>query len=255
MVICRNHNWFHGVTGPLEPVRIGNIHDATPAMTRQQAARVAFYRALIELVHILRGQILVAEVSTSMEAPPGDNIAAILLWLPPNKRLGALDIATLWRSGFIPLMVPWRYGVTGFHRIDVVYEANVKSMFAKTLKAVPPNGYREHDCGFVQMVAINPSHAGKGYAATLLKYQIDRHFQEYPDRPVVLDTTTTNAIKVYEKLGFRLLAETPVDTGTDAGGFPLSPNADEATKKLARETCVQRVMLLLPPERALDFDP
>lgn len=228
-------------------------------MTRYQATRVHFYRSLINLVSFWGGLVLVAEVPGSGTAN-GVNIGAIMMWLPPHVREGTFGLFQIWRSGFLSLIAPWTYGLTGVYRITSVFEAHVKSMFEKTLKDIPPNGYKEEECGFVQMIAANPAHAGKGYASALLKHQMGEHFNQFPDKPVILDTTTQQGLKTYVRLGFELLAETPVDTGTDAGGIRLKATADEATRKLAKETCIQRIMIKVPPgappaEVTPDFEP
>jgi GNAT superfamily N-acetyltransferase len=174
------------------------------------------------------------------------DIGAILLWLPPEKRLSAFNIFTLYNSGFLSVMLPWHYGLTGLHRVLLVFEENIHKMWSRTLPDLPPHGFKEGDCGFVQMLAANPKFAGKRYASALLDYQVRQHFVEFPDRPVILDTTTLQGIRAYERLGFRLLAETPVETGTDAGGIRLKKDASEEVKREAREVCVQRIMAKLP---------
>jgi GNAT superfamily N-acetyltransferase len=141
-------------------------------------------------------------------------------------------------------MLPWNYGLGARHRIEDVFEANIKHMFAETL---PPRGVKHEECGFVQMIVSNQAYAGKGYASALLTHQLEQHFAEFPKAPVVLDTTTVSAIRVYERLGFELLAEKPVDTGTDARGILLKKDADEATREAARKMCIQRIMIKMPP--------
>lgn len=197
---------------------------------------------------MIGGFVVVAEVPRSGDNDSaGENdIGAILLWLPPSKRLGALDLITLWRSGFLSLLLPWHYGLTGMYRIQMVFEENVHSMFAKTLPEVLPSGLKDSDCAFIQMIASNPKYAGKRYASGLFKYQMEQHFAQYPDRPVILDTTTTQGIRAYERLGFKLLAEVPVETGTDAQGIRLKSDASEEIKRQAKETCIQRVLVKLP---------
>ncbi|KEF53235.1 uncharacterized protein A1O9_10683, partial [Exophiala aquamarina CBS 119918] len=241
-----NHNWFHGVSEALAPVAIGSIGAQTPPMSRYQATRVYFYRSLINLVSLWGGLVLVAEVPGPGTAN-GINIGAIMMWLPPHVREGTFGMFQVWRSGLLSLLAPWRYGLSGFYRITAIFEANVKSMFEKRLKGVHPGGYKEEECGFVQMIAINPAHAGKGYASALLKHQVEKHFAQYPDKPVILDTTTKQGLNAYGRLGFELLAQIPVDTGTDVRGIRLKTNADESARKLAKETCVQRVMIKVPP--------
>jgi len=214
-------------------------------MTSLQRCRVRFYRCVLRMTRLLGGEVLVAQVPSSTAtagdpAPSADDdvdIGGILLWMPPSKRLSGLGLLTLWQSGFFGLVAPWNYGLTGLYRIEAVFEANTHAMFAKTL---PEN---QRDCALVQMIAINPKYAGKGYASALLKYRIEQHFKELPDRPVILDTSTVYGVRAYEKLGFKLLAQMPVDTGTDATGIKLKANPDSEIVRLAKETCIQRVLV------------
>jgi GNAT superfamily N-acetyltransferase len=175
-----------------------------------------------------------------------EDYGAILLWLPPGKQGGSAfeELPLLYRSGFLKLTLPWHYGPGAVHRIDSVYEANVHSMFDATLK---PRGIKEKECGFVQMLAVNPKRAGKGYASKLLQWRIDKHFEEFPDRPVILDTSTEQGVRTYERMGFELLDQKSVETNTDADGIRLSKGASDIEKEEARKICVQRVMLKMPP--------
>jgi GNAT superfamily N-acetyltransferase len=238
-----NHNWFHGVSQPLQPVGVGT-KTSTPRMTAAQRSRVAFYRGIINLTRSCNGGVFVVEVTGAAGAAEPE-VGAILMWFPPDVRPSTSPL-NLYRTGFLSLMLPWNYGLTGLYRVDMVFEANVKKMWEKTLPELSPKGLKEHECAFVQMLASNPKFAGKGYASALLKWGIEQHFLEFPDRPVILDTTTTQGIRAYERLGFKLLAETPVDTGTDKGGIKLKNGASEEVRKEAREICVQRVMAKLP---------
>src|SRR4051794_961915 len=89
----RNHNWFHNISEPLEPITLGTI-DSKPPMSKLQKSRVCFYRAVIRLTRLIGGSVNVAEVPSGEDA--GDSsktdIGAILLWFPPNVRMGALDL-------------------------------------------------------------------------------------------------------------------------------------------------------------------
>ncbi|KAL6252667.1 hypothetical protein RBB50_000386 [Rhinocladiella similis] len=242
-----NHNWFHGISEPLSPVDVGQVGGTTPPMTNLQKSRVKFYRSLINLTRLIGGEVLVADVPSSDDSRNADkDFGAIILWLPPFTRLGGFDIITLWRSGFLGLVLPWHYGLGGLHRIDSVFESNVHSMFSKTLPDLPPRGFKDKECGFLQMIASNPRYAGKGYASKLLKYQMAQHFVKHPDVPVILDTTTTQGIRAYERLGFKLLAEKPLDTGTDERGIRLKGPVDDQTRQMIRDTCIQRVLVKLP---------
>lgn len=224
----------------------GDVNSKPPPMTSLQQSRVRFYRSLIRMTRLIGGLVLVADVPSSTD-PANDEleVGAILLWLPPSRRLGDFDLITLWRSGFMGLMLPWHYGLTGFHRIQSIFEANIHSMFTKALPNLP-RGFKPENCGFIQMLASNPKHKGKRYASALLKFQIEQHFAQYPDTPVILDTTTTEGVRAYERLGFKLLGEMPVDTKTDASGIRLKSNASDELKREAKDTCIQRVMTKLP---------
>ncbi|KAK7885554.1 hypothetical protein LTR67_010347 [Exophiala xenobiotica] len=242
-----NHNWFHCVSEALRPVTVGRVNGEAPQMSKPQTSRVKFYRSLIRLTRLIGGSVMVAEVSSSGTANPVDkDFGAIILWLPPFNRLSDIDIITMWRSGMLGLIFPWHYGLKGFYRIMMVFEANVHSMFSKTLPDLPPKGFKEQECAFVQMIASNPDYAGKGYASKLLKYQMDQHFAQHSDKPVILDTTTHQGIRAYERLGFKLLAETPVTTDTDEKGIRLRNPVNEESRRRSKDTCVQRVMAKLP---------
>ncbi|KAL2414685.1 hypothetical protein ABEF95_001221 [Exophiala dermatitidis] len=247
-----NHNWFHGISKPLEPVQIGTVNGPTPPMTRRQKTRVRFYRSLVKLTRYLAGDsnVLVVDVPASgTDGTPGArDIGAILLWSPPGKRIKWYDTLNLVRSGNLALILPWHYGPSGFWRIEMIYEANVFSMFRKTLPDLPPSGFKEPQCGFIQMLATNSKYLGNGYASLVLKHRMDQHFVEFPDRPVILDTTTEQAIRAYTKLGYKILAQMPVDTGTDELGIWLSKSASEEVKRRGRETCIQTVMVKMPPQ-------
>jgi ribosomal protein S18 acetylase RimI-like enzyme len=227
------------------PIQFSDINYApSQPLSKIQQTRSDFYLSLLKLTRLIGGSIIVADTEPSGDGKGFDekDIGAILLWLPPGKRLHLFrDFMLLYRSGFISLIR--KYGLRGFYRINFVFEGNVESMFAKS---VPSFGCDPAECGFVQMVAINPSHAGKGHAAALLAHQMHNHFEEFPNRPVILDTTTVHAIRVYEKMGFKVLEERKVATGTDSDGIRLKVNVDPAVKAEAEETCIQRVMIKIP---------
>ena len=241
LMATRNHNWFHGISEPLKPLDTNphKAHTNIP-MTRTQDVRRRFYLALIKLTRLVDGGVLVADVRSDVGE---EDIGAILLWQPPLKRMPDFALTLLYQSGLLSLILPWNYGPGSFYRIDQIFEANVKKMLADTLG---PRGIKADECGFIQMIAANPRYAGKGYASALLKWQMEQHFEEFPERPVVLDTTTEQGIRTYTRLGYELLAEIPVNTGTDASGFKLRPGAFDEVKSEAKRTCVQRVMVKMP---------
>ena len=237
----RNHNWFHGIAEPLVPIDSSqSTAYENIRMTRTQDVRRRFYMALIKLTRRVNGKILVAEVETGSSEK---DIGAVLLWQPPFERMPDFALSLLYQSGLLSLILPWNYGPGGFYRIDQIFEANVKKMLADSLR---PRGIKADECGFIQMLAANPRFAGKGYASALLEWQMEQHFKQFPEHPVVLDTTTEQGIRTYTRLGYELLAEVLVNTGTDANGFKLKPGASDEVKSEAQRICVQRVMVKMP---------
>ena len=85
------------------------------------------------------------------------------------------------------------------------------------------------------MLASNGAYRGKGLARELLRWKIER-----TEGDVVLDTSTTQGTRTYERMGFKVLGETEVETRCDALGIRLAK-----TKQREEDTkCVQRVMML-----------
>jgi GNAT superfamily N-acetyltransferase len=214
-------------------------------LTPLQASRKQFYLSLIKLTRLHGGDISVNMVPHS-DDDSSEDYGAIILWLPPGKQGGSIltELPLLYRAGFLNLTFPWRYGPGAFHRIEGIYEANIRAMFESTLT---PRHIDPKACGFVQMVAANPKYAGNGYASKLMQWRIEAHLREFPDRPVILDTSTEQGVRTYVKMGFELLDQMSVETGTDALGIKLKKHADDGVKEEARRICVQRVMLKIPP--------
>ncbi len=254
-LVCtkRNHNWFHSAVEPLPPVTVGSVGDDTPiTMTSTQKSRVRFYRSVIRMTRLLGGDVMVAEVDDNEADSSSKDFGAILLWLPPGKRLGAFDVVNLWRSGLLGTVLPWHYGLTGLYRIEVTFEGKANAMFAEALPKLPPHGFKQEECGYVQMLASNPKYAGRRYASQLLKHQLHQvHFPQYPDRPVILDTSTAQAQRAYEGLGFRLLGQRSVPTDADERGIRLPKGGSaaalsEEARQRIKETCIIRAMARLP---------
>ena len=200
------------------------------------------------------GTISVAE---SLPSAPVHTIAAVLLFLPPHVRSSPLAPRILWNAGFLGAM--WGYGPRGIYRILGVFGANADRMFGKALSEF---GLKAEQCGFVQTIARNPEWKGeRGAAGQLLQWEMKRFWrggksgkgvEDMGSRdlalvrvsvPVILDTSTESAMRVYERLGFRLIGECKIDTGTD--GMGLKAEGKEASEQ-ANRVCRQRFMLAMP---------
>ncbi|QDS72787.1 hypothetical protein FKW77_005727 [Venturia effusa] len=243
-----NHNWFQNLSAPLNPIGLTDEYKPEHRLTSLQASRVRFYHALIRLTRAHGGSISVASVplESSRDNPSNtslDDIGAIILWLPPKKRIKLPgSIPKLLTSGFVGAMIG--YGLKSIYRVQAIFENNVEQMFNAHVKA--RSGFQPADCGFVQMLASNPKFVGRGYASALLDWKCEKHFEEFEGVPVILDTTTEQGIRAYFRLGFEVLEERPVATGTDARGITLKRDADESVKEEAAKMCVQRVMMKIP---------
>lgn len=171
---------------------------------------------------------------------------AILLWLPPYKH--ATTLPALFKSGFLKLAIR-DYGLMSFYRVLSVFEGNIEKMHKQA-------GIDSASCGFVQMLASNDAYRGKGYASQLLAWQIDQYQQAHSkevlgcgDRlssgNVVLDTTTDQGIRAYERLGFDLIGQRRVKTSTDSSGVNLrNQDCDFVNRReQAKRVCVQSVMI------------
>lgn len=123
-----------------------------------------------------------------------------------------------------------------------MFEGNVADLFKQA--GIDELGYH-----FVSMLGTNPEYKGNGFGRTLLAWQIKEwRAQTSPGRGlgVVLDTTTERAIKIYQGLGFAVMGERHVETGTDKDGIKLSKeDVRYLEKKIeAEKICIQRVMKL-----------
>lgn len=251
-----NHNWFHQKQAidslPL-PSSGGGTLPQVPRLTTVQERRRRFYHAIVKLVRASGGSVLILLTTASSSTADDNNedhhrpektvledgeIGAVLLWQPPHLRPTFWHLLT---SGFLNLAI-WDYGLRSAYRIEFIFEGNVAEMFKMA-------GVDERQYHFVQMLGTNPEFKGYGYGRHLLASQIERcrcRDSESSGCGVILDTTTESAIKVYESLGFEVLGERKVDTGTDRHGIALRTTDEGYTSKKAEadRICRQRVMKL-----------
>jgi hypothetical protein len=73
--------------------------------------------------------------------------------------------------------------------------------------------------------------------------------------PVILDTTTEQGVRSYERLGFEVVGRFVPETGTDKDGYKISKKLgkDERVRlsKEAKEHTVMKVMIKMPPDISL----
>ena len=98
------------------------------------------------------------------------------------------------------------------------------------------------DAGFVQIVATDPLHRGKGFSAALLKWQMEHHTRLYPNTPVLLDTAGQYQRRVYERIGMRELGRHHLKVNVNTYGF--RPDGSRKLEYHERADSVQIVMML-----------
>lgn len=228
MLYARDANWMQGLTKPL-PENYINPSDIT-SLDSPQFVRVSFYLALIRLTRLVSGSITVA-IPTSTPSNPNPSPSAALLWLPPHAWP---SIFSLYRSSFLYAMLV-QYGFKAIWNLGN-FERDLEAL---NISVLSPLGYKKQACGFPFLIAADPTFRGKGYGAKLLDRQIEKHKLEFPYIPVVLDTTTDQAQRFYERIGFRLLGTAAVETGTDHEGIKVESGTQAG--KFSK-----RVLILLP---------
>lgn len=178
-------NWEHDLSAPLP--ELPSVPDEVDIITGASAARLASWRATISLTRSVGGFVDVAI------APNEDVPAAVSCFLPPGVRQGFF---ALLMSGCI--FLPFKLGLRAAYRSRYNYR------FAEALwhPVLESSGEQLQAGGNVLVLGTDPSHAGHGYAAQLLQWQIERHREESPGVPIYLETATDHAQKVYERLGF-----------------------------------------------------
>lgn len=142
--------------------------------------------------------------------PNSEEPAAALCWLPPHIRP---TFKSLWQSGLIRVFS--RLGFRGLYHF-IRYRFAQDQLYGRSLA---PSGYSESEGAFVEIIGTAPVHAGRGYSAKLLQWQIEQHEQCFPDAPIFLDTDSEYGKKIYERLRFRALGQMTFEFRTDENGF------------------------------------
>lgn len=194
----RETNWFQDLSSPLPALQ------PTETQTPAQAARVNFYRTMLQHTRLIGGCVNVAVV------PKTEHPVAVVCWLPPKRRPTLLS---LWQSGWLSSWLG--FGFLGLYRL-LKYMYGIEAFYKRL---TTPMGCRGRDGGFVAIVGTDTNYAGHGYARMLLQWQIQQHRRQFPGLPVFLDTSTDYGQRVYEKLEFRELGRKHTALNVDGEGF------------------------------------
>lgn len=169
---------------PLERIVVGS--PAIPSsLSPDQLARLQFYRSLIQLIRDSGGAVNVCTVN--------DQPVAVSCWLPPGIRP---TFISLWSSGLLGAL--FRLGLKSPYRLW--YFQHLMDYLYTT--GLMERGWAQQDGAYVETLATDPEQAGHGYGTGLLRWQIERHQEQFPSTPVFLDTNSDYAQKVYKRLGF-----------------------------------------------------
>jgi GNAT superfamily N-acetyltransferase len=196
-----------------------------------QSARISFYRAFIKVTRLISGTITVA-VPPSSPADENPEPIAVLLWLPPHKRMGPMSLL---RSGLLYVLV-FEYGWRAIWNIHN-FERDIGALLSSLLG---PLGIDRAASGCPLLLATASGYTGKGCAGRLMEEQIRLHKESFPGIPIVVDTSSERAMKLYEKLGFRFLGKTRIETGTDAEGIKLAQG-------VVQDALLEHRVLMLEP--------
>ncbi|CAF9918075.1 MAG: hypothetical protein HETSPECPRED_003659 [Heterodermia speciosa] len=253
-----NHNWFQCLSSPL-----ALIPATTSPPTPLQAARLAFYRSWFRLVRVHSGAVTLAYTpSTVHPAPsatnpplffttsPSNDIAAVVLLLPPHARPSWADPLIAWRTGLLPALLG--LGARGMYRVCVTFEGNVERMIAKGLQARNVAEGKQVNLLMCHGCVRNPEWTGEKPARRLLEWTIERWWEGEEGKggrptPVWLDTSVEEGVRAYEEIGFEVLGEMGVDTGCDVEGVRLRAEDTGEDREKARKRSRQWVMLKMPP--------
>ena len=215
-------NWWHSIDIILPEIPLS---DEKLSLSPAQSHRLEFYRALIRSSRMIGGIIAVvipssdstSDAAGAKDENKKDPPVATLIWLPPKVRQA---FNPLLRSGFYQSALR-AFGVRGGYRFWH-FEDQLQKLYAESLS---PLGYEQSDGGFVQILATDPKHAGHGYGAKLLDWQVRRHWEAFSNAPkpppVFLDTVSEVNQRIYKKLGFRRMGSRSMYTGRDARGLPF----------------------------------
>lgn len=202
-------------------------------LTLAQSKRLDFYITVLRFVRNTGGSVDIALPIGSKQA------AAVSLWLPPRIRPSLLALV---RAGFLSAV----YQLAGHKSLFRLwnYEKVVEKLFNTALL---PLGRSQTDGAYLQMLGTDPDQAGNGYAEQLLRWQIEEHKNTFPHTPIYLETNKCYAQKIYERVGFCVLASQAVSTGTDADGFQRVLEKDKSGVDLEKDHIVRVMVYKVDP--------
>lgn len=202
----RDVNWWQNLSTALPQLEVTKKVPSDEHLDSAASSRLNWYRALFPMIRRIGGHVDVA-------TPPDSDVpAAVSCFLPPGRRPSAYSLTM---SGWLKSL--FLMGPRTTYRFQSTFLLGEKN-WPKVLK---PLGLKEHDGAYCILLATDPSHAGKGYAGKLLKWQIDRHAEQLPGVPVYLETATDYGQRVYEKIGFKEMTRVQVELDVDEQGFRM----------------------------------
>lgn len=146
------------------------------------------------------------------------------MWTAPNHPIMSNPLDIL-KTGFYKLLLPNRWGIKGYKRLVMTFEATVEK-----LSHVP---YEERTdwkakSAYLQMVAVAESARGQGLVGKL----IEDGARLYEGCSLMLDGTEDMPRRVYQRSGFVQIAETLVAKGEgDEDGCVAKTSGKEVNKK------------------------
>lgn len=213
--------------------------DATSPLTPKELARLALYRAVIRLTRLVGGRVDVAVVTSTSNLDPNPNPEtkaeadevpiAVACFFPPNTRP---TMYSEFRAGLYAAARQFGY-LVGVPRI--LWFQNVRSSLYTCLGET---GEKQVEGAYVEIVGVDPEYRGAGFGGRLLEWTVQEYSAGFTSRdgdgdegagvkgrvvpPVYLETATPYAVRLYEKLGFRVLAEKAMEIEVDAQGLKRS---------------------------------
>lgn len=130
----------------------------------------------------------------------GDDVAGASLWNPPGgNRLGQMFVEEHWETNVVPAIAPDELAR---------YEA-----FKVVLEAMTP----DEPHWYLGLLGTDPGRQNQGIARALLEPMLERADRE--GFPVFLETGMAGNVAIYERFGFRTIAEATVPEGPKVWGL------------------------------------